>query len=326
MKAVIPVAGMGTRLRPQTYTVPKALLHVAGKPIIGHILDKVAALGIEDVVLVVGEMGDRIVRYVKEAHCFRSVEAVEQEERKGLGHAIGLTESLVGGEPILIIYGDTIFEGDLPNGISDLVDGMIGVKQVADPARFGVVKLEGKRIVDLVEKPEQFVSDLAIVGVNYIRNTPLLFECLGELLAENIRTRGEYQLTDAFRKMVDKGAVLEVFSVAGWFDCGKPETLLATNRYLLRKESKPSAIVGSTILPPVFIAPSATIIGSIVGPYVSVAEGARVEWSIVKDSIIGAEAVVQHGLLEGSLIGNKALVRGAPQRLNVGDSSEIGMR
>lgn len=323
MKAVIPVAGAGTRLRPHTHTIPKALLHVAGKPIIGHILDEVAVLGIEEIVLVVGVMGDQILRYVNEAYCFRSVEIVEQEDRKGLGHAIGLTKKLVGGEPILIIYGDTIFEGDLSDAIGDSVDGKIGVKQVPDPARFGVVELEGDRITNLVEKPEQFVSDLAIVGVNYIRNTPLLFECLDELLTEKIRTQGEYQITDAFRKMVEKGATLEVFFLEDWFDCGKPETLLATNRYLLEKQSAPLEIAGSTILPPVFIAPSAAIIGSIVGPYVSVAEGARVEWSIVKDAIIGEEAVVQHGLLEGSLIGNRALVRGAPQRLNVGDSSEI---
>lgn len=323
MKAVIPVAGAGTRLRPHTHTIPKALLHVAGKPIIGHILDEVAVLGIEEIVLVVGVMGDQILRYVNEAYRFRSVEIVEQEDRKGLGHAIGLTKNLVGGEPILIIYGDTIFEGDLSDAIGDSVDGKIGVKQVPDPARFGVVELEGNRITNLVEKPEQFVSDLAIVGVNYIRNTPLLFECLDELLTEKIRTQGEYQITDAFRKMVEKGATLEVFFLEDWFDCGKPETLLATNRYLLEKQSAPLEIAGSTILPPVFIAPSAAIIGSIVGPYVSVAEGARVEWSIVKDAIIGEEAVVQHGLLEGSLIGNRALVRGAPQRLNVGDSSEI---
>ncbi len=323
MKAVIPVAGVGTRLRPHTHTVPKALLHVAGKPIIGHILDEVAALGIEEVVLVVGVMGDQILRYVNEAYRFRSVETVEQEDRKGLGHAIGLTKKLVSEEPILIIYGDTIFEGDLSDGISDSVDGKIGVKQVPDPARFGVVELEGKRIVNLVEKPKQFVSDLAIVGVNYIRNTPLLFECLDELLIEGIRTQGEYQITDAFRRMVEKGAALEVFFLEDWFDCGKPETLLATNRHLLEKQSEPLEIAGSTILPPVFIAPSATIVGSIVGPYVSIAEDARVEWSIVKDSIIGEAAVVQHGLLEGSLIGNRALVQGASQRLNVGDSSEI---
>lgn len=325
MKAVIPVAGVGTRLRPHTHTVPKALLHVAGKPIVGHILDKVVALGIEEVVLVVGVMGDRIVRYVNEAYRFRSVEYVEQAERKGLGHAIALTKALVGEAPILIIYGDTIFEGDLSDGIADGVDGKIGVAPVKDPERFGVVELEGKRIVNLVEKPERFVSDLAIVGVNTIRNTPLLFECLDELLAEGIRTRGEYQVTDAFRKMVQKGAVLEVFFVENWFDCGEPETLLATNRHLLEKQSEPLEIAGSAILPPVSIAPSATIVGSIVGPYVSVAEGARVEWSIVKDSIIGEEAVVQHGLLEGSLVGNRALVQGAPQRLNVGDSSEVRM-
>jgi glucose-1-phosphate thymidylyltransferase len=207
--------------------------------------------------------------------------------------------------------------------MDDRVDGTIGVKAVEDPRRFGVVEVAGRRIVRLVEKPQQFVSNLAIAGVNYIRNSSLLFGCLRELFEEEITTRGEYQLTDAFERMVEQGAHLEVFSVEHWFDCGKPETLLATNRHLLSRQKRAMDRPGSILRPPVYIAPSATIVASVVGPYASIADGAHIEESIVEDSIVGEEAVVCSCLLSGSLVGDHARVYGYAQRLNVGDSSEI---
>lgn len=323
MKAVIPVAGVGTRLRPHTHTIPKALIHVAGKPIIGYILDELVRLGVEDVILVIGYLGDQILQYVTQEYTFRRLDHVEQKDRRGLGHAISLTEPLVEEEPVLMVYGDTIFEGDLRNGIDDRVDGKIGVKAVEDPRRFGVVQVEGNRIIRLVEKPPQFVSNLAIAGVNYIRNSALLFRCLRELLEKKITTRGEYQVTDAFERMVESGAYLEVFSVENWFDCGNLQTLLTTNRHLLSKRKGDADRPGSIIRPPVYIAPSAIIVNSVIGPYTSIAEGAHVEESIVKDCIVGEQAVVRSCLLSGSLIGDHAQVYGYAQRLNVGDSSEV---
>ncbi len=322
--AVIPAAGVGTRLRPLTHTAPKALVQVAGKPIIGHILDKLSKAGIRKVVLIIGYMGGKIADYLETNYSFEKTKYVEQEEMKGLGHAVGLTEKIVGEDPCLIVYGDTITEGDITVGIDNRFDGLIGVKRVENPHRFGVVQLDGdNKIRRLVEKPDKFVSDLAIVGVNYIKSSGLLFECLEELLKENVTTKGEYQLTDAFGLMVEKGAILSIFPIEDWFDCGNPETLLETNRYLLSLNSKSRQIPGSIIVHPVFISESTKIENSIIGPYVSIADGAYVESSIVRNSIISENSIVRDCVLEGSLIGNEATVRGGSKKLNVGDASQI---
>lgn len=323
MKAIIPVAGMGTRLRPHTYTTPKALFQVAGRPILAYILDEVVKLGVDEVVLVVGHLGDKIVEYVRREYPELGLYAVEQEEQLGLGHAVYLTREYTEGEPVLIIYGDTIFEGDLKGALEGGADARIGVKQVEDPRRFGVVVTEGDRIVRLVEKPSEFVSDLAIAGVNFVRNTPLLFRSLETIIKEDRRTKGEYQLTDAFQEMVERGARLEAFQIEDWFDCGKPESLLETNRHLLSKRGDAPDVPGSVVLPPSFVAPTAKVESSIVGPYTSVAEGAHIEESIVRNSIVGEGAFVKGCLLEGSIVGDRARVSGAYQRLNVGDSSEV---
>ena len=165
---VVPVAGFGSRLRPHTYTRPKPLLSVAGQPIIGHILDQLVPLGVRRIVLVVGYMGERIVDYVKSRRDFDQIEWVEQEEQLGLGHAIALTRAVVNDDPMLMVCGDTIFRADLPNLLTDNVSGLLGVKRVDDPRRFGVVVREDSRVTKLVEKPDAFVSDQAIVGVDYI--------------------------------------------------------------------------------------------------------------------------------------------------------------
>ena len=323
--AVIPAAGVGTRLRPHTYTTPKALLHVAGKPIIGHILDRVSEAGIERVVLIVGTTGDPIVEYVERAHRFKEVIPQVQVERKGLGHAIRLAREPVAGSPALTIYGDTIIEGDLSSVFGWDADGVIGVKPVENPSRFGVVCVEGDRIVKLVEKPTTYVSDLAITGVNFFRNTGLLFECLDELVDKDITTRGEYQATDAFSLMIRRGGRLKSFAVEAWFDCGEPETLLDTNRHLLSRLTSPDLGGKATVVSPSFISRDARVENSVIGPFASIAEGATVENAIVKDSIVGVKATVRDCLLDRSLVGNGAVVLGRAQRLNVGDSSQISL-
>ena len=251
--AVIPAAGVGARLRPHTYTTPKAMLHVAGKPIIGHILDRVAATGIERVVLIVGAMGDQIVDYAERTHRFREVAFRVQTERKGIGHALRLSRDAVGDAPALIIYGDTIAEGDLIRAFQAEADGVIGVREVADPSRFGVVCVEGDRIVRLVEKPGTFVSNLAITGVNFFRNTPLMYDCLDALIERDITTLGEYQATDAFAMMIERGGVLRTFPVEAWFDCGAPDALLDTNRHLLSRLTPPDLKGRAIVVPPVFV-------------------------------------------------------------------------
>lgn len=321
--AVVPVAGFGTRLRPHTHTRPKPLLHVAGQPIIGHILDQLVPLGVRRIVLVIGYMGELIVDYVRSRSDFDQVECVEQKELLGLGHAIALTRPVVDGSPMLVVYGDTIFRADLRSlQVGDRA-GVLGVKRVDDPRRFGVVVQQGGRVVRLVEKPDSFVSDQAIVGVNYVRDSALLYQCLADLMDRQLRTRGEYQLTDALQMMVDRGADLATFVVDDWFDCGTQEALLVTNRYLLDGREAPAAPNASVIIPPVHLDPSAQVESSVIGPYVSIAAGARVRNAIVRNAIIGEQASVENVLIENSLVGFQALLKGRWSRLNVGDLSEI---
>ncbi len=325
MKAIIPVAGIGTRLRPHTHTIPKALVPVAGKPIVGHILEELAPLGVTEIILVTGYMGDRVKDYVAESFPHLDVCCVDQEERLGLGHAIYLTKECAGDGPVLIVLGDTVVTADY----SAFVGGertLIGVKEVDDPQRFGVVEVQEGRVRGLVEKPDVPPSNLAIVGLYYIVDSRLLFECLTEVVEKDIRTKGEYQLTDALKLMLERGEDMGVYSVDGWHDCGLPETLLDTNRVLLeRSGGNEESIEGSIILPPVSIDPTAVIEKSVVGPYVSVAAGATIRDSVVRDSILSTGAIVEMSLLSRSLIGEGAVVRGHFQRLNVGDSSEIEM-
>ncbi|MBI2914305.1 MAG: NTP transferase domain-containing protein [Firmicutes bacterium] len=323
MKAILPVAGVGTRLRPHTHTVPKALVPVAGKPILGHILDCLVPVGVDQVVLVVGHLGDKIVDYVR-SHYRCSVEVVSQADQLGLGHAIHLTRDFVrNDEPVLIVLGDTIFVADL----APVVGGgssFIGVKPVSNPSSFGVVELNGSYIRRLVEKPEVAPSNLAVVGVYFITNTGLLFECLSEILEKGIRVRGEYQLTDALELMIRKGGNISVFPVEEWYDCGSPATLLETNRKLLDKIGGGAVpIPGSIVIPPVAISPSARITNCVIGPYVSVAENAEISRAVVRDSIITESARVEDVLLSESLIGERAYVSGKYTRLNIGDSSSI---
>jgi len=323
LKAIIPAAGIGTRLRPHTYSLPKALLFVAGKPIICHILDDVLALDPAGVIMIVGYKGELVRSYIEEHYPKAPIEYVYQEERKGIGHAIRLTENTANaGEPLLIVLGDTIIKTDL-NAVVGMEHNILGVKSVEDPRRFGVVVLENGRIVRMVEKPKEPPSNLAVVGLYYIRDSRLLFECLNMQIEKDLRRLGEYQITDALQMMIESGAEFRPFTIDEWFDCGKKEAMLETNRRLLDEHGGAPGIEGSIILPPVAISPRATIRGSIVGPYVSIADNASVERSIIRDSILDEGARVRDCLLEGSLIGSKAVVDGAFQSLNIGDSSEV---
>ena len=321
--AVVPVAGFGSRLRPHTYTRPKPLLSVAGQPIIDHILDQLVPLGVRQIVLVIGYMGERIIDYIASRRDFDRIEWVEQKEQLGLGHAISLTRAVVNDNPMLMVYGDTIFRADLPNLLNDNGSGLLGVKRVGDPRRFGVVVREGSRVTKLVEKPDKFVSDLAIVGVNYILDSCHLYRCLDDLINNQKRSRGEYQLTDALQMMVEQGADLSSFPVDDWFDCGTKETMLATNRHLLEGNEVPATDGSFVVVPPVYIDSSAQIKSSVIGPYVSVGAEARVYNSAVRNTIIGEQAVVENALLEDSLIGFQSRLKGRWSRFNISDLSQI---
>jgi glucose-1-phosphate thymidylyltransferase len=321
MRAIIPVAGVGSRLRPHTYSVPKVLLNVAGKPIIGHILDKIIEAGFDEATIIVGYLGEMIKEYALKNYTIK-FDFIEQEERLGLGHAIYLSRYTFSTNPILIILGDTIFDVDMKSMIANQ-QTQIGVKYVEDPKRFGVAESEQGHIIRLVEKPEIPKSNLALVGLYYITRPQLLVECLEDMIKSNTRTKDEFQLTDALQMMIERGEKMQTFPVEGWFDCGKPETLLSTNQHLLGLQPMPMPRQGVVIQPPVFISEKAKVSNSIIGPNATIADHAVVENSIISNSIIGEGAIVVNALLEESLIGINAIVRGNYKRINIGDSSEL---
>lgn len=322
MRAIIPVAGVGSRLHPHTFSLPKVLLNVAGKPILGHIIDKIIGEGVTEATIVVGHMSEKITAFVSTAYPKFHVDYVEQEERLGLGHAIYLSRNTIGDEPILIILGDTIFDVDLTPILKGNVSAL-GVKAVDDPRRFGVAEMQDGRIIRLVEKPEKPATNLAIVGLYFIRNATLLTTCLGELVAADRRTKGEYQLTDALQMMIERGEKMVPFMVEGWYDCGKPETLLSTNRALLEKRSTSRVIPGVVVNEPVYLAPTAILSNCIVGPNTTVGDHAEISDAVIRNTIISENARVHGALLENSIVGNGSVLTGSYKRINVGGASEI---
>lgn len=326
MKAIIPAAGIGTRLRPHTYTLPKALLYVAGKPIISHILDDVVPLAPSRIILIVGYKGELIEEFIHKHYPSLPVEFVVQEERKGIGHAVDLSRDVAdSGEPLLIVLGDTIIKTDLKKVVESKTN-VLGVREVEDPRRFGVAELTGGRISRLVEKPEQPTSNLALVGLYFFVESRPLFAAVRDLIERNVTTNNEYQITDALEAMIRAGTEFRPFAIDEWFDCGKPEAMLETNRKLLKNAPGAEPIEGSIIIPPVSISPGAEIVNSIIGPYVSIAERAVIHSSIIRDSVIAEGASVMDSMLESSLVGNNAVIRGGFKKLDVGDSSEISFK
>jgi glucose-1-phosphate thymidylyltransferase len=334
MKAVIPAAGRGTRLYPQTHTKPKPMVRVAGKPILGHILDGVVDSRIDEVVIVVGVMKDHVVEYVTDDYSdVLDVEFAEQESTEGLGHCIYQTRKHFDGEAMCILLGDMLFETDLESFIDSHislgnVDGSIGVKRVAEPSNYGIVTMDerGEYIAALVEKPDDPPSDLAISGIYVIEDTHGLFDALGALIENEVRGAGdEFQLTDGLQRMLDAGAELGTFNVQGWYDCGRPETLLEANRVLLEATGSTDGAATDTsiLIQPVDIGEDAKVDHSIVGPYVSVDDGAYIANSRVKDSIVGQGSELRDVNLAETIVGSGSEVIGTPSQLNVGDSSEI---
>jgi glucose-1-phosphate thymidylyltransferase len=326
MKAVIPLAGFGTRLRPHTYTKPKPLVNVAGKPVLGHILDKLLDLELEEIIFIVGYLGQQIESYVQTHYAFNA-RYVEQKEMLGQAHAISLARDFLPGRG-LIIFVDTIFETDLSHLDRVDGDGLIYVKEVEDPRRFGVAVVENGHIIRLIEKPTSMEHNLAVIGLYYIRDMPWLMASISRLMETGITIGGEYYLADALQLMVNDGAHLVAQPVEVWKDCGKPETVLETNRYLLTHghgNGQQITTEDSLIIPPVHIDPTAHIVRSIVGPYVTIAPRCEVRDSVVRDSIIDEGAHIADTMLEASLIGKEASVQGRYQRLNVGDSSSVDL-
>jgi len=327
MKAIIPVAGAGAKLRPHTYTQPKALIPIAGKTILSFIVDQLNAAGISEFIFIVGYLGEKIQEYVKQTYPNLICHFVYQNERQGTGHAVELTQSIVGNDQVFVVLGDTICEYDVNEVIASEYS-MLGVKKVDDPRNFGVAEInENGFIAHVVEKPSIPKSNMALVGLYKIVETGFLFECLHELFKRDIKSYGEYNLTDALDCMIRSGAKFKPFRVKNWFDCGKKETLLESNATLLKKfggqihESVLSQ--NSIIIPPVSIGPGCILKNAIIGPHVAVGTNTSIRYSIVRDSIIGSYTNLFEVVLDNSLIGSDASVKGLSRSLNIGDNTEI---
>ncbi|RMF05251.1 nucleotidyltransferase [Candidatus Woesearchaeota archaeon] len=329
MQLIIPLAGKGTRLRPHTHTRPKPLVHVAGKPVLGHILDTLKGLGISHAAFITGSMEEQIKEFVSGHYDFKS-SFVRQEELLGDGHAINLAREKVLEEKdndVLIVFVDTIFRADFSSIGKHEADGIVWVKQVDDPKRFGIVSTDDSGFVrEIIEKPEDPPTNLALIGLYYIKDKKLLFESLEKIISDKITSKGEYRLADALSWMIRQGKKIKAEEVDVWEDCGKPETLLSTNRHLLTETGgrhPKEGVENSVIVEPVYIEDGAEIKNSVIGPYVSIAKGARIENSVVKDSIINEDSVVRNATLEESLIGAEARVEYKRETLNIGDHSEL---
>ncbi len=327
MKAIIPVAGIGTRLRPHTHTQPKALIPIAGKPILAHITENLIAAGINEFIFIIGYLGDKIEQYILKHYPGINAKFVIQTTGKGVGHAIWLAKDFIDPkDEILIVFGDTIVDADLKSVLASDTS-MLGLKKVDDPRMFGVAELDKDGfIVRVIEKPAIPKSNLALVGVYKIKESALLLEALEENVSDKITTHGEYTLTDALMKMMQKGIKFRSFGVDNWFDCGKKEILLETNSLLLKRlnyDTSKYKFENTIIIPPVYIGDGCKISNSIVGPNVSVGENAILNYATIKESIIGPYAQIEFAILHHSLIGSDALLKGMSQSLNIGDSTEI---
>lgn len=331
MKAIIPVAGAGTKLRPLTYTQPKALIPIAGKTILGVIVDQLIDAGVTEFVFVIGYLGEKIQRYINRTYPNLKCTFVTQNDRRGTGHAIYITREAIGEDEVMIVLGDTVCDYDLKT-VLQRATSQIGVRKVDDPRRFGVAELNEKdNVVRMVEKPLIPKSNMAMVGIYYIKETASLFNALGRHLSQPADENGEYHLTSALQLMLEEGIALHAFRVNNWFDCGKKESLLSTNAILLKQteDEHGAAPLGeyenTVIIHPVNIADGCKISNSIIGPNVTIGENTKIESAIIKDSIIGSYAELQQVVLNSSIIGSDAFVRGLSQSLNIGDNTEIDL-
>jgi glucose-1-phosphate thymidylyltransferase len=334
MKVVIPAAGAGKRLFPHTHTKPKPMVYIAGKPIIGHILDRMIDLQPEEIILVVGYHKEQIISYVDRYYkdIFK-ISYIDQQERLGLGHSVYVTKENAIGSEIMIALGDMIFKsGYLEfykfHSDNGQCSGSIGVREVEEPKKYGIVELEpiSSCIRRLEEKPEEPSSNLGIAGVYFIKDTPLLFEVLDWMIQNEIKNRGEYQLTDALQEMIQRGSKFKTFEVSSWYDCGHAKSLLETNQVLLNEKnpgSVPREVYDSVIIQPVEIGENVKIINSVIGPYTSIAEDTLITNSIISNSVIGSRTTISNLNLESSIVGDDANLVGKHNSLNIGDYSSI---
>lgn len=325
MKVIIPAAGYGTRMRPHTHTRPKPLVPVAGRPSLAFVLDALAPLDIEELIFIVGRMGEQMEQYVTSEYPQYPARFIEQKVMRGQADAIALARDYVEHD-LLTLFVDTIFEADLDvlNRLDD-ADGAMFVAEVPDPKRFGIAVMDDAGYVrKLVEKPQEPESNLAVVGLYYFKSSQWLFRAIDTLMESGRSLKGEYYLADAIQVMIDEDAKFRAFPVSVWEDTGTQDAVLHANRYLLRKmdtRQEPYMMGTSLVVPPSYVSPEATVENSIIGPYAAISDRATVTDSIIRNSIISPDAQVIGTMLFGALVGERATVEGSYRTLNIGDDS-----
>ncbi len=330
LKVVIPMAGLGTRLRPHTWSKPKQLVSVAGKAALDHVLDTLHSLP-EDVdvelINIVGYLGEQIEAYIRSNYPTMKSHFVVQENPRGQSHAIWLAKEYLHG-PMMVVFADTLIETDLSSLPEEQAQAVVWVKPVPDPRRFGVAEIgENGWVKQLIEKPEDMSNNLAVVGFYYFQESEALLEAIAEQMRRDIQLKGEYFLADAVNIMLERDLKMRAQKVDVWLDAGTPEALLETNRYLLSNGLDNSAEAtgreGLVILPPVFIHPTAEVTESIIGPYVSLGAGCKVHSSIIRDSILEDDAQANGVILEQSLVGRRAQLSRRYGVINAGDNTTV---
>jgi glucose-1-phosphate thymidylyltransferase len=331
MIAIIPVAGAGTNLRPHTYTQPKSLIPVAGKPILGFIIDQLLENGIQEFVFIIGYLGEKIKEYVEHTYPNIKKKYVTQETREGLGHAIWLTKNVIPKKSeVMIVLGDTIIDVDWKKFIG-LKTSALGVKKVSDPRKFGVAEFDAEgNIIHVVEKPTIPKSNMALVGLYKIKEFDILIKSIDHNIKNNIRSNNEFYLTDGLQEMIRRGVKVEGFKVDNWYDCGQKEILLKTNALLLNKRKKVASykknLHNCIVIEPIHIGKNTVIKNSIIGPNVTIGDFANLNDSIIRDSIIGNYTKLNDVVLFNSLIGSDSFIWGSSQSLNIGDNTELDLR
>jgi glucose-1-phosphate thymidylyltransferase len=321
MKAIIPVAGIGSRLRPHTHTQPKSLIPVAGNTILGHIIARLLAGGIHDFVFIIGYLGEKVEAYVKREYPHIQAEFVVQEPREGLGHALFVArETYRHEQDIVIILGDTIVEVDM-HQLLTYPGTILGVKKVDTPSLFGVTELGPDDFVTkVVEKPKIPKSNIALVGLYKIHEPVKLIQALEFIMQEGVKTLGEYHLSDALMHMIRHGEKMATLAVDSWFDCGRKETLL---KALSAQHPVQYAFPDTIIIPPVSIGGNCQVSHSIIGPNVAIGDYTIVTSSILHDSIIGSYSELRNAVMHDSIVGSDASLLGLSHSFNIGDNTEI---
>ena len=322
MKVVIPLAGLGKRMRPHTHTRAKPMVRLAGRPILGHLLDWVVDDRVDEVILIISPHQTDVEAYARSATS-RPLRIVVQDEPRGQADAIARVAPFVD-EPLLIVFSDTLADVTFDHLAEVDADGLIYVKEIPDPSRMGVIVVEDNRIVDMIEKPEQPISNLATIGMYYFKDHAGLFSAIDRVLAMPPRLQGEYFLADAIKLMIEDGKLLRPYIATAWEDTGTPEYTLHAHRFVLdRSGGTARPREGVVFVPPVYVADDADVRESVVGPYVTIESGCRVERSVLADCILDQDVSVKNQILERALLGQRTSLTGSPLSANLGDDSSL---